>query len=74
MVSISYKEKREGAHVMLSRRCNQDHTMCQLTLGYPCGFREVPPKNLGVTDLVVGKEGISGRGRDKNSNLNDRSS
>ena len=23
--------------------------MCQLTLGYPCGFREVPPKNLGVT-------------------------
>ena len=23
--------------------------MCQLTLGYPPGFREVPRKNLGVT-------------------------
>ena len=23
--------------------------MCQPTLGYPCGFREVPPRNLEVT-------------------------
>ena len=37
--------------------------MCQLTLGYPPGFREVPPRNLGVTGhaLHVMHLGVSQR-------------